>query len=151
MLCRVQVYIRYIALHTIICNTEMQIQDSRNTEDVILFEDLNKAEKDVYTHLRIYICTPRVCSICRKNFSLAHSVGETYSCKGRDHVDFDTETHDDLNVFTMDAKMANVLRSDGTWTASNISRQNTVDNHGKNGLVTSITINRLCAVNVWPL
>jgi hypothetical protein len=121
----------------------MQLNDSRYTNDAVRYEDLAKQEKDVYTRLRLYMIAPRTCSICRKSFSLANSLGVISRCTSRDHVDFDTETCDCFDSFTVDARMIQVLQSEGVWPSSPETLYNTVNNHGQNGLVTTSTITRI--------
>jgi hypothetical protein len=121
----------------------MELSDRRHSDEVVGFDDLDQAERDEYTRLRLYMVMPRTCSQCRKHFCLADSIGVVSRCSKRDHVDFDTEPIGDLMSFSMSFRLMSVLKSVGVWPVSNETARNTEKCYNKSGVVSMMTVNRI--------
>jgi len=121
----------------------MELTDRRHSDEVVDFDDLDKAERDEYTRLRLQLVTPRTCSQCRKQFCLADSIGVVSRCSKRDHVDFDTEPIDDLVSFSLPFRLLSVLKSAGVWPTSSETARNTKQCYNKSGIISTMTVERI--------
>lgn len=122
---------------------DMELADRRHSDEVVGFDDLDQAERDEYTRLRLQLVMPRTCSQCRKQFCLADSIGMISRCSKRDHVDFDTEPIGDLVAFSLPFRLMSVLKSAGVWPISSETARHTKKCYNKSGVVSTMTVNRI--------
>ena len=91
----------------------MQVEDQRQKAVTLKYDDLNRTEQDEYTDIETAMRLHRVCSRCRRYFTLATTLGDDFCCEGRDHVDHDTESVANEMRFTYRTWL--VLCDRGVW------------------------------------
>ena len=89
-------------------------EDMRQRSVVYDVETLSREERTEYNLMQTYMHTRRKCSICGTDFRLRYTMGTVQNeHRGRDHIDYDSESVDRWFELCMGSKTFGVLNSIG--------------------------------------